>query len=663
MSSKTRGNAMGGHERRSVLRVFPVLAFAVVVVCLLLSQAISATAFGDAVTASDTEIGKAATTWPDFRGDSTNNAITDAKTPRTKSEAGLIWAVKFNDGYVSPQIIVNDEVIVTSGRGKNGKITKLDKKTGKIIAEAAMKNSSTYSLMPPTYADGKIFVTLSGGSMEAFDAKSLKSLWYYQNKAGGQGNCPIVYSDGLVYTGYWSGETAERSFVCVNAETGKLVWERTCAGGYYWAGALVVGDYLLFGCDDGVSADETGTAYVRCVDKRTGQDVSSVRVRGDQRSTIVYDSDLGRIYFTSKPGYLYSAKFDEGTGRLSDSKSVKIDEETTATPLVYDGRVYVGASSGSFSEGTFSVADAETLKLLYQLDGQSGIAGTVKSAPLLSTAYAGKEASGKLHLYVTINNPPGGITLVTVDPGSTKASQAKATALFTPPKELQQYCIASVICDADGNLYYRNDSNYLMCIGPSGVDPAKYKVPDADDDSGSNSSSGSDSKSDNSKSKSKGSSNSKSGASKNDANSQGSSGARRTGPIQNGSAPANANGSSAGAATVGGGRVSSSSASSASASSSAAASSKSAAAKSKESSAKAETTTTGASAKDEGRHTDSVPATGHLENEPDTGSPDWTVPAIIGVSAIAALAALALVRIALARRRSDGAEESEGLDA
>lgn len=545
-----------------------------------------------------------------------NASVTDASTPRIKDEAGLRWAVKFDDGYVSPELIVGDEVVVTSGRGSKGKITKLDKKTGEIVAQADMHNASAYSLVPPTYGDGKIFVTLSGGGLEAFDAKTLKSLWYFKDELGGQGNCPVVYSDGRVYTGYWNGETAGGNYVCVDAQAGKLVWKEPSKGGYYWAGALAVDNYLLFCSDDGKPAGEAGYSLITSCNKATGDMISAFAIEGDLRSGVAFDPDSGRIFFTSKTGHLYSLWLDRSDGNLYDLKSVKIGTESTATPVVYDGRVYVGASSGGFSGGTLSVVDAKTTELLYQLDGSSGIGGAVKSTPLVSTAYLGE--SGKLRLYFTVNYPPGGITMVSVEPASTEASQASVTALFTPPEELRQYCIASVVCDEEGNLYYRNDSNYLMCVGRGGVDPEKYKVSSGPNSGGNG---GSSTPQGNGGSSSGNGGSNGQGSSSSSSSSGGNESGRRGGPIQRGGAP----GGSAGGA---GGMGAQNSVDSGGDGAAAASGGKEAVAQS-----------------DNARHTDATAATERLNDEIAQSVPAWLVPAIVAAVALLALIAVLVMRV------------------
>ena len=65
-------------------------------------------------------------------------------------------------------------------------IKRLDVNTGKVLAEGTMAGTSSFSINPATYADGMIFVGLSGGKIQAFNAKTLESLWIYTDPLGGQ---------------------------------------------------------------------------------------------------------------------------------------------------------------------------------------------------------------------------------------------------------------------------------------------------------------------------------------------------------------------------------------------------------------------------------------------------------------------------------------------
>lgn len=85
-----------------------------------------------------------------------------------------------------------------------------------MVGEGTMVTSSSFAINSPTYADGMIFVALSGGRIQAFDAESLESLWVYTDPLGGQPNCPIAYCDGYIYTGFWNSETKQANFAGIS---------------------------------------------------------------------------------------------------------------------------------------------------------------------------------------------------------------------------------------------------------------------------------------------------------------------------------------------------------------------------------------------------------------------------------------------------------------
>ena len=73
--------------------------------------------------------------------------------------------MKLGDGYGSNAtgcpIIVDDSIYVYGDTS----IYKIDKISGEIKAQGSMAHSSSFGINPPTYADGMIFVGLSGGDI------------------------------------------------------------------------------------------------------------------------------------------------------------------------------------------------------------------------------------------------------------------------------------------------------------------------------------------------------------------------------------------------------------------------------------------------------------------------------------------------------------------
>lgn len=407
--------------------------------------------------------------WKDFRNSDSNMAITDVLLPTDSENINLKWNKKLGTGWSaapSVQIIVDNALVTMVGT----KIYKLDLETGDVIAQGDMVNSPSYGYTPPIYAEGMIFCPLGGGTIQAFDAKTLKSLWIYKDPKGGQALSPITYSDGYIYTGFWYGETQETNFVCLSVtdedvygekENKTASWKYAQKGGFYWAGSVAVGNAVIVGSDDGQSGS-SGDSYLYSFNKYTGEQLSAVKLAGagDQRSSIAYDSASGKIYFTTKGGYLFSASVDS-KGNISALKGVNYNAQSTSTPIVYKGKVYFATGSGissTGSSGNIVVADADSLEMLYAV----GLKGYPQCSLLMTTAY--EKSTGYIYLYSTYNNRPGGITMVRIDPTKNTADGAVLTELYDAAG-FENYCITSLICGSDGTIYYKNDSGNVLAVG------------------------------------------------------------------------------------------------------------------------------------------------------------------------------------------------------
>lgn len=406
--------------------------------------------------------------WKNFRNSDVNMGITNAKTPI--ADAVLKWSNKLGTGWdnaPSVQIIVDNSLIVMSGTT----LYKLSLDDGHVVAQATMVESAKYGYTPPAYAEGLILCPLEKGTIQAFDATTLKSVWVYTDPAGGQSMSPITCSGGYAYTGFWNAETKSANFVCLSLtdedstktnEDKYATWSKSVPGGFYWAGSVVVGNALIVGSDDGAGGS-SGTSHLYALNKTTGKEINKLPLTGlgDQRSSIAYDDATGRVYFTTKGGYLCSAAVSSTDGTLSALKEMNMGAQSTSTPIVYKGYVYVCAGSGVVSEaidkgsGHFIVAKADDLSKVSIVAMQS----YPQCSPLLSTAY--ETSQNALYFYCTYNKAPGGISLIKVD---TTNHQATLTELFTPGEGMQNACICSVICDNDGTLYYKNDSCNVFAV-------------------------------------------------------------------------------------------------------------------------------------------------------------------------------------------------------
>lgn len=430
--------------------------------------------------------------WPSFRGNDENMAITTVRTPigpyAEEDDVELLWnstsGSGFDSGAVGCPIFVDGYMYAYAGTN----ILKLDPATGETLISKPMEDASDFAIIPPTYGDGMIFVGLKNGRVQAFRADTLESLWVYTDPLGGQSNSPITYSDGCVYVGFWRGESGAANFVCLTADDEKPnrktepkipLWSCTNDGGFYWAGAYANDKYVMVTTDDGYSGYSHNTGKLLIFDKRTGELTDSkTTYTGDLRSNVAYDKASGRIFFTSKGGAMYSEIVGaDGKIDRSASKTVALGGMSTSTPVVCNGRAYVGVAG---TEGQFTpygghhiaVIDLTDWKVAYTAQTQ----GYPQTSGLMTTGY-----DDGVYVYFMDNYTPGVMRVIHDAPGQTALEGGVteeftsdkgvsgtytdcAPVVFTPRGSLAQYCIGSPVTDEYGTLYFKNDSGNLIAL-------------------------------------------------------------------------------------------------------------------------------------------------------------------------------------------------------
>lgn len=433
------------------------------------------------------------TEWPDFRGNSSNNAVTATKTPVSAEDGMLYWAKKigsFSTGTdgdasggsaVSSPILVDGALIVYAG----STLYRINKDTGETLQTGTMAGESSFSINSATYADGMLFVALSDGRVQAFNAETLDSLWIYTDPLGGQSNCPVTVCDGYVYTGFWNGETGDANYVCLSVtdedpneklEAKTATWRYTKAGGFYWAGAYVGDGFLLIGTDDGETGYTKGHGSILLLDPKTGRVLDRTdKPRGDVRSSICYAD--GAYYATSKGGDFIRITLS------ADKQHIKVDilalengvggtAMSTSTPVVYNGRAYVGVSGSaqfnSYCGHNITVIDLSgAMSIAYRVETK----GYPQTSGLLTTAYE-KNGNDYVYVYFFDNYTPGTMRMLrdtkgqkTADLITVEEGKNTAYAIFTPNGAQAQYAICSPIVDENGTIYFKNDSCFLMAYG------------------------------------------------------------------------------------------------------------------------------------------------------------------------------------------------------
>ena len=437
------------------------------------------------------------TDWPLFRKNDENNGVVDVRTPITAEDTVLVWANKLGEGYsggaVGSPIIVGGYLYTYSGTT----IMKVDKETGLILKTGTMVGGSSFAINTATYAEGMIFIGLSNGRVQAFNAETLESLWVYKDALGGQPNCPIAYADGYIYTGFWNSETKQANFACLSVtdedatktnEAKLPTWTYT-HNGFYWAGAYVNSDFVLVTTDDGESGYTTGYGSILSLNPKTGKLIDSLQATnvGDLRSSVCYDEETEAYYFTSKGGDLYQVKVNaDGTFTKGSLRRLHLDNGadsasappmSTSTPVIANGRAYIGVSGDSqfnaYSGHNITVVDLSTFSIAYSVPTM----GYPQTSGLLTTAY--QNGDGYNYVYFFDNFTPGKLRVIRDMPGMTEVDHDYTTmetyskdgeehtietayVLFTPDGAQAQYAICSPIVDEEGNIYFKNDSAQLM---------------------------------------------------------------------------------------------------------------------------------------------------------------------------------------------------------
>ena len=395
---------------------------------------------------------------------------TDALTPTTKTDKPS-WALNLlteeqqkagANVSASDPIVANGKVYLVTGasvwNGKtwNAVLNEIDPETGSVVRSLEL-GSSMDSTCRPVVAQGIILIPLSGGYLQAVSAKTFETLWY--SDAFTKQNLSSLTVDGdYVYINtldYWSGNDVQNGTVRrINIRTGAIAGSASVAdGGYYWSGGLMVNGYYVVGGDFG---------QVRVYSADLSKLVGSIKLEGGNiRSALVVHD-----------GFVYAITRDDGTlhkltigsdGSIAEAAKVQFAAYSTSTPVFSGNYVFVnGATANNWNaKGILSIIDLSdmSVKQIAKADGEE-LGFESKSTPLVSTH------DGKTYVYFTLNGAKGNWPNYTTGGGvyMYRLGDAEATEVFVPGSGYANYCMASVVCDEFGNLYYTNDSGHLFCV-------------------------------------------------------------------------------------------------------------------------------------------------------------------------------------------------------
>ena len=409
------------------------------------------------------------TAWNGFTNGGSGSA-TDALTPTTKTDMPS-WALNLlteeqqkagASVSASDPIVANGKVYLVTGAsvwgGKtwNAVLNEIDSATGSVVRSLEL-GSSMDSTCRPVVAQGIILIPLSGGYLQAVSAKTFETLWY--SDAFTKQNLSSLTVDGdYVYINtldYWSGNDVQNGTVKrINIRTGAVAGSASVTdGGYYWSGGLMVNGYYVVGGDFG---------QVRVYSADLSKLVGSIKLAGGNI----------RSALTVHDGYVYAVTRDDGTlhkltigsdGSITEAGKVQFAAYSTSTPVFSGEYAFIcGATANNWkAKGLLSIVDLSdmSVKQIAKADGEE-LGFESKSTPLVSTH------DGETYVYFTLNGAKGNWPNYTTGGGvyMYKLGDVEATEVFVPGSGYANYCMASVVCNQFGNLYYTNDSGHLFCV-------------------------------------------------------------------------------------------------------------------------------------------------------------------------------------------------------
>lgn len=393
-----------------------------------------------------------------------NAAVENVSTPTGALASSWTFDWKAYSGSAYPNasepIVVNGNVYLAV----NKRLLKIDAESGKVLAESNLKKAVGYTSRP-IYANGLVIVPLDGGAVQALTADALTTVWVTDSVSEiAQSNSQLTVDGNYLYVGtvdvdYGTSTYNNGHLTRINILTGAVSWQHVNADeGYYWTGATVGDDFVLV---------PTSAGTVEMLSKSSGDVLGSVSVGAIVNSTCVLSADGSHAYLISRDGKLHVLAISDGDSRDADAAS-RITEERVVdlgltgcacVPTMYDGKLIVGGEvAGGSALAIIDLAHDFAKTLVSSADDAALPIGGIKGAPLVSVQ--GEEA----YVYFTVNYGESSDYVNYTSGGGVyryKLGDAEASGVFSATGHYN-FCDSPIACDAQGNLYYINDSGTLF---------------------------------------------------------------------------------------------------------------------------------------------------------------------------------------------------------
>lgn len=401
--------------------------------------------------------------WPQFAYDAANSGVVTAAAPVSEQEAELMFQVRVRaaDSWdtLSNIVVLDDHVFVAVGSTLQ-KINSQGEVVGTYTFDMSISSSPFIAA-----ADDLVFAFISDGStgrVQAVKASTMAAAWSSEVVQDVESFSPITYYDDTLYLavsgfdyGIWSATPGSVLGIAAGdtgADTDRefnLVYDAGLS--YYWNGAAVSGDYLLLGSVEGI---------IQIVDRNSGDLLSEIDTGAGIKTSLTLTENS--LYFGTSSGV---GRVDINENQIIAESLVHLElgSQVTTTPVVYNGRIYVGTGDFSGGAGFFVVNDSDlTVAYKAEISGEDSFSGEtiavagIQSTPVLTTAYG-----DDVYLYFSLNAKPSGIVALRDKAGQ---DEADYQTIFTPAEADQNATMAPFVIDENGTVYYTNDAGFLFAV-------------------------------------------------------------------------------------------------------------------------------------------------------------------------------------------------------
>ncbi len=386
--------------------------------------------------------------------------------PRTLEETEVKWSQVIDDNVndytnaPSQVLELGNYLYIVGG----GNLYKLNPSDGSVVAKKSGVANGSNVFLASNGVD-TLYVQDSGydaswkpyyNAVKAFSTSDLREKWVGSITESSYGNSPLSYADGVVY-GDYSGNS--NTFFALDAATGVTKWTKDIAAGAGNSAPIVVGNAVIYG-------DTAGTLY--SYDKNDGTAINTLAVGHGINSSLARDGEY--IYYIThynnwstgeSSAELHKTKVGS-TGVVSDDSSVTLPAgDSTTTPTIKNGKIYVGGSNGS--DGKIAVYDTG-LNLL----DQKTVTGLGKTYNVVAVTDPSDASNTLLYsAYYGSSNPDYSIK----DAGSVVALSEKNGKLTTPvtmgsltDAVAKNFSDAQITVGSNGTVYYSNDAGVLVAL-------------------------------------------------------------------------------------------------------------------------------------------------------------------------------------------------------